>query len=110
MARIKFVSDQVYDTGGPGQGPKFDAGQIVDGSSVAKLLGMKKADEAFVAAWLQRWVSRGVADYVADTPKAAIVAPPASAAPPPTSDPAPAGDLSTAVSPGSEAQPVGDQA
>lgn len=80
MARIKFASDQVYETGGPGLGPKFSAGQVVDGAAVARILGMEKADEAFIAAWLQRWVSRGVAEYyVAKPAKAEPAAPPPAA-------------------------------
>ena len=82
MARIKFLSDQVYDTGGPGQGPKFKAGQTVASGEVAKLLDMADAPDAFVEAWLQRWVSRGVAEFVTATPKAkATAAEPAPAAP-----------------------------
>lgn len=66
MARIKFLSDQVYDTGAPGQGPTFKAGQVVDETKIAKLLGMRSADEEFRAAWMRRWVNRGVAEFMTE--------------------------------------------
>lgn len=75
--RIKFLSDQVYDTGAPGQGPRFKTGQVVAASDVAKILGMTEAGEAYVEAWLRRWVSRNVAVYVTAAAEPAPVKMPA---------------------------------
>lgn len=66
MARIRFLSDQVYDTGGPGKGPRFAAGFVLDEKDVGKVLGIE-ADDEFSAAFLNRWVRRNVAVFI-DTP------------------------------------------
>lgn len=44
--RIKFLSDQVYETEGPGKGPAFHAGELID----------------CVDDFAHRWINRGVAE------------------------------------------------
>lgn len=63
MARIRFKSAQVYDTGGPGKGPKFDEGFVLDEADVGKVLSEDVTDE-YALGFLDRWVRRGVAEYV----------------------------------------------
>lgn len=72
---IRFLSDQCFDTGGPGKGPRFAAGQVLALSDVAKALGEKVTPE-YAEGFLNRWVQHGVAVYVDDAeakaaPKAA---------------------------------------
>lgn len=62
--RIRFLSDQIYETGGIGKGPAFPKGFVLDGADVAKALGLAEASEAYSAAFLNRWVNRGVAEIV----------------------------------------------
>lgn len=61
--RIRFLSDQIYENGGAGNGPRFAKGQVLDESGVKKALGL--ADEPtdeFKRAFLHRWLQRGVAE------------------------------------------------
>jgi hypothetical protein len=63
--RIRFLSDQVYDTGGPGQGPRFPAGFVLDESGVPGALGLSKAPSpAWTAGFMHRWLNRKVAEVV----------------------------------------------
>jgi hypothetical protein len=61
--RIRFLSDQIYETAGPGKGPKLAAGTEVDLVDVGDVIGRPVAPE-FAASWLQRWLQRGVAELV----------------------------------------------
>lgn len=56
--RIRFTARQVYETGGPGLGPVFEPGEVVD----------LRDDLA------RRWLRRGVAVEVGDAAAAADVA------------------------------------
>lgn len=67
MPRIRFFSRQVYDTGGPGQGPAFAPGQVVSADDVPGIIGEPMSAEN-VEAFLRRWVSRGVAEWIDDDP------------------------------------------
>lgn len=58
--RVRFLKDAVYETEGPGKGPRFDAGSEHD----------MREDLA------RRWVNRGLAVEVAE-PAAAPAEPPA---------------------------------
>ena len=58
--RIQFLSDQVYDTGAPGRGPRFAEGQVVDIAEVEGILGQPVTPD-FARGFLQRWLNRGVA-------------------------------------------------
>ncbi len=65
--RIRFLSDQIYETDGPGKGPRFAAGFVIDGAEVQNALGLKKEpDPAWIEGWLGRWTQRGVAEEVGD--------------------------------------------
>lgn len=63
MPRIKFHSDQVFETLGPGRGPHFAAGSALDANDVGAVLG-KDVEPAYAEGFLDRWVRRGVAAYV----------------------------------------------
>ncbi len=60
MARIRFLTQQVYETKGPGRGPTFAAGSELDAAGVGAALGREVAPE-WAEAFLHRWVQRGVA-------------------------------------------------
>jgi hypothetical protein len=63
--RIRFLSDQIYENGGPGKGPKFPKGLVLDGADVAKALDLKKEPTAdWVESFLGRWTQRGLAEEV----------------------------------------------
>lgn len=60
--RIRFLVDQVYETGGPGKGPRFPAGHVLDAGGVQGALGLAQPPTAeWSARFLHRWVQRGVA-------------------------------------------------
>jgi hypothetical protein len=60
--RIRFLSNQVYETDGPGKGPTFAKGTVLDESEVAKALDLKKEPTPeWVEGFLNRWLQRGVA-------------------------------------------------
>lgn len=61
--RIRFLSDQIFETGGPGKGPKFPKGFVLDKSDVGKALGTEVTEE-YATGFLGRWVNRDVAEYV----------------------------------------------
>lgn len=62
--RIRFLSDQVYESSGPGKGPRFPKGLILDAADVGKALGVAEASDAYSEAFLSRWLQRGVAEEV----------------------------------------------
>lgn len=62
MTKIRFLSDQVYDTGAPGKGPAFAAGSTLSIGDVGAKLGVEVSDE-YAAGFLQRWVNRNVAVF-----------------------------------------------
>lgn len=65
--RIRFLSNQVYETGGPGIGPRFAKGFVLDGADVEAVLDLKKKPEPdWVEGFLGRWTQRGVAEEVGD--------------------------------------------
>lgn len=65
--RIRFLSDQVYETGGPNKGPRFAKGFVLDSSGVSDALGLRHApDEAWIEGFLNRWTQRGAAEEVGD--------------------------------------------
>jgi hypothetical protein len=70
MKRIRFNSDQIYETGGFGKGPKFAKDFVLDGNDVGKALFIDKPSDEFVDKFLDRWVRRGVAEYVDGRAKA----------------------------------------
>lgn len=63
--RIEFLSDQQYETGGPGKGPTFATGQILDRDDIVSMSDGKATVE-WAEAFLNRWVQRGVARSVPD--------------------------------------------
>ncbi len=63
MKAIRFLSDQIYETGGPGKGPLFGEGSILLLADVGSAL-KDDVTEEYAAGFLQRWVRRGVAVYV----------------------------------------------
>lgn len=80
MTRIRFLSAQVYDTGGPGKGPKFPAGFVLDQADVGKVLDTKVTDE-WAEGFLRRWVRRNAAEYVDGRTPASAPEPAADATP-----------------------------
>jgi|GEM_PF-6337340 len=70
--RIRFLSDQIYETGGPGKGPSFAAGSTLDEAGVAMALGLRsEPSPQWIEGFLNRWLQRGVAvdaDAFAETP------------------------------------------
>jgi hypothetical protein len=72
--RIRFLSNQVYETAGPGNGPRFAKGYVLDGKDVAAALGLKyEPSPEWVEGFLNRWLQRGVAvdhDAVPEDPPA----------------------------------------
>jgi hypothetical protein len=73
--RIRFLSDQVYETGGPKKGPKFEKGSVLDESEVGEALGLKQPSAEWVDGFMNRWLQRGVAvdhDAVPDDPPPAV--------------------------------------
>lgn len=66
MPRIRFSSEQIYETGAPGRGPKFPQGFVLDAYDVGEILRVGRTDDAFSLAFLNRWVQRGKAEYVED--------------------------------------------
>lgn len=68
MNKIRFLSDQVYDTGGRGKGPRFEAGSTLTLSGVSKALGHDVSKD-WAEGFLHRWVKRSVAvDITNETP------------------------------------------
>jgi hypothetical protein len=70
MKRIRFRSDQIYESGGIGKGPKFAKDFVLDANDVGKVLSVDKPTDEFVDAFLERWVRRDVAEYVDGRAKA----------------------------------------
>lgn len=70
--RIRFLSDQIFETGGPGKGPKFPKGFVLTRADVGKALGADVTDE-YAAGFLGRWVNRNVAEYVRADAKASDI-------------------------------------
>lgn len=69
--RIRFLSDQIYETSGPGKGPKFPANSTLAAEDVPSVLGLKtEPSPKWVAAFLNRWLQRGVAVEDVDLPSA----------------------------------------
>lgn len=70
--RIRFLSDQIYETEGPGKGPMFAKGLVLAEDDVVKALQLKKEPTPeWVEGFLNRWLQRGVAvdhDAVPDDP------------------------------------------
>lgn len=64
MMRIRFSSEQVYETGGPGKGPRFPSGFVLDIHAVPEILNDAAMSKENAAAFLRRWVNRGVAEAV----------------------------------------------
>lgn len=63
--RIRFISDQIYETGGPGKGPKFPAGHVLDADGIQAALGLTEPPTPeWSRRFLHRWVQRGVAHDV----------------------------------------------
>lgn len=61
--RIRFLSDQVYETEGPNRGPRFEAGTVLDVAEVGAALGRAVTPE-WAEGFLRRWEQRGVAEEV----------------------------------------------
>jgi hypothetical protein len=64
--KIRFLIDQVYETGGPGVGPKFSAGEYLSSDEVGEKLGVADPSPDFVEAFLNRWVQRNLAVWAED--------------------------------------------
>lgn len=62
--RIRFLSDQIFETGGPRKGPRFAAGFVLDEADVAAALGLDAVESDYAKGFLRRWVNRGVAEEV----------------------------------------------
>lgn len=77
MRRIRFTSEQTYETDGPGKGPVFPEGLELDAVDVGKVLGRSDVTEAFALAFLRRWVQRGHAEYVVAEEPAPLASDPA---------------------------------
>lgn len=60
MKRIRFLTQQTYETGGPGRGPVFAEGLELDAAGVGAALGRDVTAE-WAETFLHRWVQRGVA-------------------------------------------------
>lgn len=73
--RIRFLSEQVYEQGGPNIGPRFPEGFVLDEGDVAKVLGLKEEPTAdWSRGFLNRWIQRRVAEAVDDKTAATSVA------------------------------------
>lgn len=63
--RIRFLSDQIYEQGGPGKGPQFPKAFVLDEAGVQEALGLDDAPtEDWSRAFLRRWLQRKVAEEV----------------------------------------------
>lgn len=63
--RIRFLSNQIYESGGPNKGPRFAAGLVLDASQVGEALGLRQRPTTeWSEAFLARWTQRGVAEEV----------------------------------------------
>lgn len=85
--RIRFLSDQIYETGGPGKGPRFAKGDVLDASAVGAALGL--ADDPtpeWSEGFLTRWIQRGVAVHD-DADQAPVIEPTMVSDPAPVNDP-----------------------
>lgn len=67
--RIRFLSTQIFETLGPGKGPRFEDGSTLDETEVGAKLGIEPAP-GYPQNFLQRWIDRGVAVEVVDEPAA----------------------------------------
>ena len=74
MSRIRFLSDQVFDTGAPGKGPAFAKGSTLRAEEVAQALG-QRVTEAYAEGFLERWLRRGVAVRIGDDEPDAVAEP-----------------------------------
>ena len=63
--KIRFLSEQVFERDGPGKGPRFPAGSVLDARDVGDALSRDVSRE-YATSFLERWVRRGVAEYVDD--------------------------------------------
>jgi uncharacterized protein with von Willebrand factor type A (vWA) domain len=64
MTRIRFLSQQIFDTGAPGKGPTFPEGAVLDSAEVADALGLNEVTPEYAEGFLRRWLNRGVAEEV----------------------------------------------
>lgn len=62
MSKIRFLTDQVYETEGPNKGPKFAEGSTLAINGVGKALS-REVSEDWAKQFLDRWVRRGAAIY-----------------------------------------------
>lgn len=60
--RIRFLSDEVYQSGAPDKWPRFAKGEVIDEAGIAAKLGLKaEPSDEWKASFLNRWLQRGVA-------------------------------------------------
>ena len=85
--RIRFTKDSVYETGGPGVGPKFPKGTVLDQADVAKAIGLSEVSDGNAEAFLRRWVQRNVAEEVDGRSKPSQIEPSEEKAPDPEPKP-----------------------
>lgn len=81
--RIRFNSDQIYENGGVGKGPRFPKGYVLDATGVQAALGLAEPPtDEWAEGFLHRWVQRGVADEVDGRAPVTEAAPEPAPAPP----------------------------
>lgn len=60
--RIRFLSEQVYQSGAADKWPHFDKGEVIDEAGIVAKLGLKsEPSDDWKASFLNRWLQRGVA-------------------------------------------------
>jgi hypothetical protein len=60
--RIRFLSDQVYESAGPNKGPTFTKGEVLEPGDVTKKLGLaKEPTPEWIDGFMNRWLQRKVA-------------------------------------------------
>jgi len=65
--RIRFLSEQVYEQGGPSKGPRFPKDFVLDANGIKEALGMDEdPSDEWKKAFLNRWTQRRVAVEVDD--------------------------------------------
>lgn len=63
--RIRFLRDEIYEQGGPGKGPKFAAGFVLDAADIQTVLGLEQApSDEWTEAFMRRWIQRKAAEEV----------------------------------------------
>jgi hypothetical protein len=63
--RIRFLSEQVYEQGGPNKGPRFPKGFVLDEADVQGVLGLAEPpSEDWLSGFMNRWLQRKVAEVV----------------------------------------------